>query len=70
MKKMGVLLISALTLATFGSYASQSVSAYGSTLDSAEARIAAKAKAAGASSYKITSALSRNGVYMTATLAD
>ncbi len=57
----------ALSALSFGAFA-QSVSATGSTLDSAEAHIAAKAKAAGASSYTITSALDNNGVYMTAEL--
>ncbi|MBP2170034.1 hypothetical protein J2125_003226 [Erwinia toletana] len=57
----------ALATVSFGSFA-QSVSATGSHLDSAEARIAAKAQAAGASSYKITSASNGNYVYMTADL--
>ncbi|WNN45291.1 MULTISPECIES: YdgH/BhsA/McbA family protein [Winslowiella] len=57
----------ALSTISFGSFA-QSVSAYGSHLDSAEARIAAKAEQAGASSYKITSARVGNQVYMTADL--
>lgn len=46
----------------------ESVSATSSTLDGAEAKIAAKAKLAGASSYKITSALTNNRVYMSAEL--
>ncbi|WP_313590900.1 DUF1471 domain-containing protein [Pantoea septica] len=53
---------------SFGSFAAQSISAHGSTLDSAEAHIAAKAQAEGASGYKITSARADNGVYMTAEL--
>jgi len=61
--------VAAMALATvsFGSFA-QSVTAYGSHLDTAEARIAAKADEAGASSYKITSARVGNQVYMTAEL--
>lgn len=46
----------------------ESVSATSSTLDGAEAKIATKAKLAGASSYKITSALTNNRVYMSAEL--
>ncbi|KOC89557.1 DUF1471 domain-containing protein [Winslowiella iniecta] len=57
----------ALATVSFGSFA-QSVTAYGSHLDTAEARIAAKAQEAGASSYKITSARVGNQVYMTADL--
>lgn len=57
----------ALATVSFGSFA-QTVSAYGSHLDSAEARIAVKAQEAGASSYKITSARAGNQVYMTADL--
>jgi Protein of unknown function (DUF1471). len=45
--------------ASFGSFAAQTVSATASTLDSAEAKIAAKAEQAGASSYKITQAFYR-----------
>lgn len=56
-----------LSTVSFASFA-QSVSATGSTLDSAEAKIAAQAEQAGASSYKITGANSNNGVYMTAEL--
>ncbi|PXV76928.1 DUF1471 domain-containing protein [Pantoea sp. PNA 03-3] len=45
----------------------QTVTATGSTLDSAEAKIAAQAQDAGAS-YKITEANTNNGVHMTAEL--
>ncbi|WP_417903542.1 YdgH/BhsA/McbA-like domain containing protein [Chania multitudinisentens] len=45
----------------------QSISATGSTLASAEAKIAAQAQKAGAA-YKITSAQMNNQVYMTAEL--
>lgn len=57
----------ALSALSFGAFAIP-VSASGSTLDSTEANIAAQAKAAGASSYIITSARQANGVYMTAEL--
>ena len=50
----------------FGSFA-QSISASASTLSAAEAKIAAQAEQANAS-YKITSARTDNGVYMTAEL--
>ena len=50
---------------SFGASA-EMISATGSTLDSAQSQIAAHAKAAGASSYTITSARTHNGVYMTA----
>lgn len=56
----------AITLVSFGSFA-QTVSARASTLDSAEAKIAAQAKKSGAS-YKIIAAHSKNGVYMIAQL--
>jgi len=58
--------VTALSLVSFGSFA-QSVSATGSTLDCAEAKIAAQAAEQGAS-YKITSAQFNNRVYMTAEL--
>ncbi|GAA0483496.1 MULTISPECIES: YdgH/BhsA/McbA-like domain containing protein [Tatumella] len=68
MKTMTALFTAAMLSAlSFGAFA-ESVSATGSTLDSAEAHIAAQAKAAGASSYSITSARDDNGVYMTAEL--
>ncbi|MFC0228348.1 YdgH/BhsA/McbA-like domain containing protein [Serratia aquatilis] len=63
-----IIAVSALSLISFGSFA-QSISATGSTLDTAEARIAAKAKAVGAKSYTITSAHVGNRVYMTAELS-
>lgn len=69
MKTIKTLIIAAvatLSLISFGSVAAESISAHGSTLDSAQSQIAAKAKAAGATSYKITSARADNGVYMTA----
>jgi len=56
----------ALSAVSFGSFA-QSVSANASTLDRAEAKIAAKAAEQGAA-YKITSAHFDNGVHMTAEL--
>ena len=62
--------VAALSLVSFGSFA-QSVSATASTLDRAEAKIAAQAAEQGASynaSYKITSAKVNNRVYMTAEL--
>lgn len=63
-------LVAAATLSalSFGAFAADMVSATGSTLDGAQASIAAQAKAQGASSYTITSARTDNGVYMTAQL--
>lgn len=58
--------VAALSLVSFGSFA-QSVSATASTLDRAEAKIAAQAAEQG-TSYKITSAKVDNRVYMTAEL--
>ncbi|HHA1905662.1 TPA: YdgH/BhsA/McbA-like domain containing protein [Enterobacter asburiae] len=58
--------VAALSLVSFGSFA-QSVSATASTLDRAEAKIAAQAAEHNAS-YKITSAKVNNRVYMTAEL--
>ena len=58
--------VAALSLVSFGSFA-QSVSATASTLDRAEAKIAAQAAEQGAS-HKITSAKVDNRVYMTAEL--
>ncbi|WP_150188997.1 YdgH/BhsA/McbA family protein [Enterobacter asburiae] len=58
--------VAALSLVSFGSFA-QSVSATASTLDRAEAKIAAQAVEQNAS-YKITSAKVNNRVYMTAEL--
>ena len=54
--------------ASFGSFAAQSVSATASTMDGAEAKIAAQAQAAGASSDTITEAFTGNRVHMTAEL--
>ena len=54
--------------ASFGSFAAQTVTATASTLDGAEAKIAAKAEQAGASSSKITQAFTGNRVHMTAEL--
>ena len=58
--------VAVLSLISFGSFA-QSVTACASTLDAAEAQIAAQAHKAGAS-YKITEANYNNGVHMTAEL--
>ncbi|MGR7229465.1 YdgH/BhsA/McbA-like domain containing protein [Klebsiella aerogenes] len=59
--------VTVLSLMSFGAFA-QSVTATASTLDRAEAKIAAQAAEQGAS-YKITSALFNNRVYMTAELS-
>ncbi|WP_394516913.1 YdgH/BhsA/McbA family protein [Pantoea sp. SGAir0175] len=56
----------ALSVLPFASFA-QSVTATASTLDGAEAQIAAKAQEIGAS-YKVTEANFNNGVHMTAEL--
>ena len=53
---------------SFGSFAAQTVTATDSTLSGAEAKIAAQAEQAGASSYKITQAYAGNRVHMTAEL--
>lgn len=58
-----VIALSVLPLTSFA----QSISATGPTLDEAEAQIAAKAQALGAS-YTITEANFNNGVHMTAQL--
>lgn len=58
--------VSALTLISFGSFA-QSITATASTLDGAEAKIAAVAKQQGAS-YRITEANFKNEMHMTAEL--
>ena len=50
------------------SSAAEPVPATASTMDGAEAKIAAQAQAAGASSYKITEAFTGNRVHMTAEL--
>lgn len=54
--------------ASFGSFAAETVTvtATAATMDGAEAKIAAQAQAAGASSYKITEAFTGNRVHMTA----
>jgi Protein of unknown function (DUF1471). len=54
--------------ASFGAFAGQTVTATSSTIDGAEAKIAAQAQEAGASSYKITQAFTGNRVHMTAEL--
>ena len=54
--------------ASFTTFAAQTVTATSSTLDGAEAKIAAQAEQAGASSYKITQAFTGNRVHMTAEL--
>ena len=54
--------------ASFASFAAETVTATASTMDGAEAKIAAQAQAAGASSYKITEAFTGNRVHMTAEL--
>jgi hypothetical protein len=54
--------------ASFGSFAAETVTATAATMDGAEAKIAAQAQAAGASSYKITEAFTGNRVHMTAEL--
>jgi len=58
--------VAALSLISFGSFA-QSISTTASTLDRAEANIAAQAAKEGAA-YKITSAQFDNRVHMTAEL--
>jgi len=58
--------VTALSLLSMGAFA-QSISVTSSTLDSAEAKIAAKAAEQGAN-YSITSAIVNNRVHMTAEL--
>ena len=58
--------VAALSMISFGTFA-QSISASASTLDRAEAKIAAQAAEQGAS-YKITSAQFNTRVHMTAEL--
>jgi hypothetical protein len=53
---------------SFRFFAAQTVTATDSTLSGAEAKIAAQAQQAGASSYQITEAFSGNQVHMTAEL--
>ena len=61
--------VAVIALATsFGSFAAQSVTATGSTLESAEAKIAAQAEHTGASDYKITQTYTGNHIHMTAKL--
>ena len=61
--------VAVMTLAvSFGSFAAQTVTATAATIDGAEAKIAAQAEQAGASSYKITQAYTGNRVHMTAEL--
>lgn len=62
-----IFIITALSLVSLASFA-QSVTATGSTLDEAHAKIAAQAKEAGAE-YSITEAYNGNRVHMTAELA-
>lgn len=59
--------VAALSVMSFGAFA-QTVSASASTLDGAEAKIAAQAKQAGAD-YHITEAYAGNQVHMTAELS-
>ncbi|MDO6406908.1 DUF1471 domain-containing protein [Pantoea phytobeneficialis] len=58
--------VAALSLVSFGSFA-QSITASASTLDGAEAKIAAQAAQQGAQ-YKITGARVDNGAYLSAEL--
>lgn len=58
--------VTALSLISFGSLA-QTITATASTLDAAEAKVAAQAKDAGAS-YKITGARVDNRAYVSAEL--
>ena len=65
-KTLSLAAVTALSLISFGSFA-QSVSVTSSTLDGAEAKIAAQAEQQGAQ-YKITEANTNNRVHMTAEL--
>lgn len=58
--------VAALSLISFGSFA-QTITVTASTLDAAEAKVAAQAKDAGAS-YKITGARVDNRAYVSAEL--
>ena len=58
--------VAAFSMISFGAFA-QSITASATTLDGAEAQIAAQAKQAGAS-YRITEANVNNNVHMTAEL--
>ena len=62
-----IIAVSVFSLISFGSFA-QSISATASTLDAAEAKIAAQALQTG-SSYKITGARVDNRTYVTAELS-
>lgn len=68
MKNVKTFVAAIALTASFGAFAGQTVTATSSTLDGAEAKIAAKAEQAGASSYKITQAFTGNRVHMTAEL--
>lgn len=65
-KTLSLAAVTALSLISFGSFA-QNVSVTSSTLDGAEAKIAAQAEQQGAQ-YKITEANTNNRVHMTAEL--
>jgi len=65
-KVMSIAAVAALSLMSAASFA-QSISVSDSTLDAAEAQIAAKAHQEGLN-YKITSANTNNDVHMTAEL--
>ena len=65
-KLMSIAAVTALSLMSAASFA-QSISVVDSTLDAAEAQVAAKAHQEGLN-YKITSANTHNDVYMTAEL--
>ncbi|ADU72938.1 YdgH/BhsA/McbA-like domain containing protein [Pantoea sp. At-9b] len=65
-KALSIAAVAALSLMSAASFA-QSVSVTASTLDSAEAKIAAQAQQQGAQ-YKITEANTNNRVHMTAEL--
>ncbi|KGT94667.1 hypothetical protein NG99_08650 [Erwinia typographi] len=65
-KTLSVAAVAALSLMSFGSFA-QSISVTSSTLDGAEAKIAAQAQQHG-EQYKITEANTNNLVHMTAEL--
>ncbi|AHG21890.1 hypothetical protein Z042_21450 [Chania multitudinisentens RB-25] len=67
MKNVKTTLLVVALVALSSSAFAQSISATGSTLASAEAKIAAQAQKAGAA-YKITSAQMNNQVHMTAEL--
>ncbi|MGK3189203.1 DUF1471 domain-containing protein [Enterobacter soli] len=67
MKKLILIATLATTFFATTAYA-ETVSAYGTTLDSAENAIAIKAKERGASSYKILASRSGDCFYMTAKL--